>query len=157
MRKPVVGLALLSAVASISLSPGAHADPAGTPCPHPGDIGPNATGNSYIRCTDSGWITVNRAVCVDFPGVFDCAGNPIVRDGPKFSIPGDGTFVANTDMLPGTYRTSGPSAASSSCSWQLQRAVGVVTGNSQKAAEIVLGPYDRSFETSGCQPWTPTY
>lgn len=157
MRKMAVGLALVSAAVSISLSPAAHADPTGMPCPSPGEIGPDAAGASYIRCTESGWITVNRAACVDFPGVFDCSGNPIVRAGPKYAIPGDGTFRTNTDMLPGTYRTPGASTAGSSCSWVLQRDVGSISNSSQQAMVVVLGPYDRSFETSGCQPWTPLY
>jgi hypothetical protein len=155
MRFIAVGLALLSTAGSISLSPAAHAQPASGPCAFVGAIGPNAAGDSYLRCTEDGWITVNRPVCADFPGFFNCAGDPI-RVGPKYTIPGEGTFRPNIDIRPGDYRTSGPLVAGGSCDWVLQHDAGSPAANSsQGSMSVVIGPTDRTFQTSGCQPWNP--
>jgi hypothetical protein len=156
MRNTAVGLALVASAISISLCSPAHAEPASGPCGQLGAIGPYAAGDGYIRCTEGGWITVNRPACVDFPGLFDCAGDPI-RVGPLFTIPGEGTFRANIDILPGTYRTSGPSVVGSSCSWVLRRQVGSTSMTSQRPMTVIVAPTDLAFATSGCQPWTPLY
>jgi hypothetical protein len=156
MRNIAVGLALVSTAVSISLSSTAQAEPASGPCAPLGTFGPNEAGDSYIRCTKDGWITVNRSACVDFPGLFDCAGNPI-GVGPQYTIPGEGTFRANIDIRPGPYRTSGPSKAGSSCYWFLQRRPGFASNSSQGPMSVMIAPTDGAFETSGCQPWVPTY
>lgn len=49
-------------------------DPSGS-CAHLGTVGPDG-GTAYTICTNFGWVDVNRPACVDFPDVFDCAGNP---------------------------------------------------------------------------------
>jgi hypothetical protein len=156
MRNIAVGLALVSTAVSISLSSAAQAEPASGPCAPLGTFGPNEAGDSYIRCTQDGWITVNRPACVDFPGLFDCAGNPI-GVGPKYTIPGEGTFRPRIDIRPGDYRTSGPAEAGSSCYWVLQHDVGFASNSSQGPMSVVIAPTDRAFETSGCQPWSPMY
>ena len=156
MRNFAVGLAVVSSAVTVWLSPGAHAEPASGPCAQPGQIGPNEAGTSYLRCTKDGWITVNRPVCVDFPDLFDCAGSPI-REGPKYVIPGEGTFRVTTDVLPGTYRTSGPSQAGNSCGWSLQRRPGFASDSSDGPTTVVIGPNDAVFGTNGCQPWIPLY
>ena len=40
-------------------------------CAHLGTVGPNNDG-TYTICTNEGWLDVNRSVCGDFPGVFNC-------------------------------------------------------------------------------------
>jgi hypothetical protein len=40
-------------------------------CAHLGTVGPNNDG-TYTICTNQGWLDVNRSVCNDFPGVFNC-------------------------------------------------------------------------------------
>jgi hypothetical protein len=157
MRYIAVGLALASTAVSISLSSAAQAHPTSGPCAFVGAIGPNEAGGSYLRCTEDGWITVDRPVCVDFPDFFDCAGDPI-RVGPKYTIPGEGTFRPNNDIRPGDYRTSGPSQAGHSCSWVLRHDAGFAASNSsQGPMSVVIAPTDKTFETSGCQPWNPMY
>ena len=156
MRNIAVGLALVSTAVSISLSSAAQAEPASGPCAFLGAFGPNEAGDSYIRCTKDGWITVNRPACVDFPDLFDCAGNPI-GVGPKYTIPGEGTFRPRIDIRPGDYRPSGPSEAGHSCYWVLQQDVGFASNSSQGPMSVVIAPTDRAFETSGCQPWNPMY
>ena len=156
MRNFALGLACVSSAVAILLSPVAAAEPASGRCAQPGQIGPNEAGTSYLRCTTDGWITVNRPVCVDFPGLFDCAGNPI-REGPKYVIPSQGTFRVNIDVQPGTYRTSGSSQAGNTCSWSLQRRPGFASDQSDGPTTVVIGPNDVVFATSGCQPWIPLY
>ena len=156
MRAITIALALVSVAASISLSSTAGAQPATGPCAFLGAIGPNEAGDSYVRCTEAGWITVNRPACDDFPDEFDCAGNPI-RGGPKYTIPGEGTFIPNVDIRPGTYRTSGPSDTDISCRWVLQQAVGVVSDSSRGPGSVVIAPSDKAFQSSGCRPWDPMY
>jgi len=154
MRNIAVGLALVSTAVSISLSSAAQAEPASGPCAQLGAVGPNAAGDSYIRCTEDGWITVNRPACVDFPDLFDCAGNPKVI-AQKYTIPGEGTFRVNIDIRPGDYRTSGASDVGNSCYWFLQRHVGFVSNSSQRPMSVVIAPTDVAFKTSGCRPWMP--
>src|SRR5262245_26518661 len=123
MRYIAVGLAVLSTAGSISLCPAAQGQPPNGPCAFLGAIGPDQAGDSYLRCTEQGWITVNRPVCADFPDLFNCAGDPL-RVGPQYTIPGNGTFRPNVDIRPGDYRTSGPSAPGGSCDWVLQHDAG---------------------------------
>jgi hypothetical protein len=157
MRYIAVGLALASTAVSISLSSAARAEPTSGPCAFVGAIGPSEAGGNYLRCTEDGWVTVNRPVCVDFPGFFDCAGDPI-RMGPKYTIPGEGTFRPNIDVRPGDYRTSGPSAAGQSCDWVLRHNAGfAASSSSQGPMSVVIAPNDVAFETSGCKPWNPMY
>jgi hypothetical protein len=154
MRYIAVGLALLSAAGVMAVTP-AEAQPPSGPCAFVGAIGPNQAGDSYLRCTEGGWITVNRPVCADFPDFFNCAGDPI-RVGPQYTIPGTGTFRPNVDIRPGDYRTSGPSAAGGSCEWVLQHDAGSpASSSSEGSMSVVIGPNDRAFETRGCQPWNP--
>jgi hypothetical protein len=40
-------------------------------CAHVGTVGPNKDG-TYTICTNQGWLDVNRSVCSDFPGMFNC-------------------------------------------------------------------------------------
>jgi hypothetical protein len=157
MRYIAVGIAVVSTVVSLPLSSAAHAQPPNAPCAFLGAIGPSPAGNSYLRCTEDGWTTIDRPVCADFPDQFNCAGDPI-RVGPKYTIPGQGTFRPNIDIRPGDYRTSGPSEPGGSCDWVLRHNGGSPASNSsQGPMSIVIAPTDRAFETSGCQPWNPMY
>ena len=156
MRAIAIALALVSTAVSVFAIFGSSSTAREWAMRVPRSDRANEAGDSYIRCTEGGWITVNRPPPVDFPGFFDCAGNPI-RVGPKYTIPGEGTFRPNIDIRPGEYRTPGPSEAGQSCYWVLQHDVGVVSNNSQGPISVVIGPTDKAFQTSACQPWNPMY
>lgn len=78
--------------------------------------------------------------------------------GPKTTIDHDGTFAVGTDIAPGIYSSAGP-ADNGTCYW---KRLGNPDGNlidnalSKKAQVVQIDPTDKSFKTSGCQPWQLT-
>ncbi|MFP1154619.1 hypothetical protein ACK280_21385 [Mycobacterium sherrisii] len=73
--------------------------------------------------------------------------------GPKTTMPANGTFLVNTDIAPGTYRTDG----SSSCYWARLRSLNTSdvidnsVGDGQQVVAIL--PTDTAFVTRGCGTW----
>ncbi|MFG1702017.1 hypothetical protein ACFLIM_02385 [Nonomuraea sp. M3C6] len=67
------------------------------------------------------------------------------------------TLVVGTDIQPGTYRTTGPTAGNSMCFWaRLRGATGgvIATGMPTGPATVTIGPSDKEFQTGGCAQWT---
>jgi hypothetical protein len=78
--------------------------------------------------------------------------------GPKTTIDHDGTFAVGTDIAPGIYSSAGP-VGDGACYW---KRLGNPDGNlidnalSKKPQVVQIDPTDKSFKTSGCQPWQLT-
>jgi hypothetical protein len=78
--------------------------------------------------------------------------------GPKTTIDHDGTYAVGTDIAPGTYSSAGP-VGSGTCYW---KRLGNPDGNlidnamTKKPQVVQIDPADKSFKTSGCQPWQLT-
>jgi hypothetical protein len=78
--------------------------------------------------------------------------------GPKTTIDKDGTYAVGSDIAPGTYSSAGP-VDNGTCYW---KRLGNPDGNlidnalSKKPQVVQIDPTDKSFKTSGCQPWQLT-
>ncbi|MFZ4372789.1 MAG: hypothetical protein ACOYO2_06110 [Mycobacterium sp.] len=81
--------------------------------------------------------------------------------GPATTISRDGTFVVNTDVAPGTYKTAGPAGGSSFCSWaRLNQLAGITdtdaiikNGIESGPGFVTIEPSDVAFASQSCQPW----
>ena len=77
---------------------------------------------------------------------------------PKTTIDKDGTYAVGTDVAPGIYSSAGP-VGNGACYWKRS---GNPDGNlidnsmSKKPQVVQIDPTDKSFKTSGCQPWQLT-
>jgi hypothetical protein len=73
---------------------------------------------------------------------------------------GSGTYVVNTDIVPGTYKTAGPDGRG--CYWaRLKDTSGgsnaiIANGIGQGPVTVTIAKTDGAFETSGCQTWVKT-
>jgi hypothetical protein len=82
---------------------------------------------------------------------------PSPSPAPK-TIDHDGTYAVGTDIAPGTYSSAGP-VDNGTCYW---KRLGNPDGNlidnalSKKPQVVQIDPTDKSFKTSGCQPWQLT-
>ena len=91
-------------------------------------------------------------------GVAGADPDPAPPPGPKTTIDHDGTYAVGTDIAPGTYSTAGPEG-NGTCYW---KRLGNPDGNlidnamSKKSQVVQIDPTDKSFKTSGCQPWQLT-
>lgn len=77
---------------------------------------------------------------------------------PKTTIDKDGIYAVGTDIVPGIYSSGGP-AGNGTCYWKrTANPDGALIDNAMtKKAQIVqIDPGDKSFKTSGCQPWQLT-
>jgi hypothetical protein len=76
----------------------------------------------------------------------------------KTSIDKDGTYAVGSDIAPGIYSSAGP-VGDGTCYW---KRTGNPDGNlidnaiSKKPQVVQIDPTDKSFKTSGCQPWQLT-
>jgi hypothetical protein len=83
---------------------------------------------------------------------------PSPSPAPKTTMDHDGTYTVGTDIAPGTYSTAGP-VDNGTCYW---KRLGNPDGNlidnalSKKSQVVQIDPTDKSFKTSGCQPWQLT-
>ena len=77
---------------------------------------------------------------------------------PKTTIDKDGIYAVGTDITPGIYSSAGP-VGDGTCYW---KRLGNPDGNlidnalSKKPQVVQIDPSDKSFKTSGCQPWQLT-
>lgn len=77
---------------------------------------------------------------------------------PKTAIDHDGTYAVGTDIAPGIYSSAGP-VGDGTCYW---KRAGNPDGNlidnamSKKPQVVQIDPTDKSFKTTGCQPWQLT-
>jgi len=77
---------------------------------------------------------------------------------PKATMETDGTYRVGTDIVPGTYRSAGPSAeGASDCYWARLSSLNethIIDSNISIGPEVVMiQPSDRAFLTHSCQPW----
>jgi hypothetical protein len=91
-------------------------------------------------------------------GVAGADPDPSPPPGPKTTIDHDGTYAVGSDIAPGVYSSAGP-VGTGTCYW---KRVGNPDGNlidnalSKKPQVVQIDPTDKSFKTSGCQPWQLT-
>lgn len=91
-------------------------------------------------------------------GVAGADPTPAPPPGPKTTIDKDGTYAVGTDIAPGIYSSAGP-VENGTCYWKRS---GNPDGNlidntmSKKPQVVQIDPTDKSFKTSGCQPWQLT-
>ena|SRR5271166_584592 len=84
--------------------------------------------------------------------------SPAAAPGPKTTIDHDGTYAVGTDIAPGTYSSAGP-VGNGTCYWKRTgNPDGALLDNamSKKPQVVQIEPTDKSFRTSGCQPWQST-
>lgn len=86
------------------------------------------------------------------------APSPSPAPAAKTTMNHDGTFTVGTDIAPGTYSSAGP-VGDGTCYW---KRIGNPDGNlidnalSKQPQVVQIDPGDKSFKTSGCQPWQLT-
>jgi hypothetical protein len=78
--------------------------------------------------------------------------------GPKTTIDGDGTYAVGTDIVPGTYRTTGPGTEGEpNCYWARLRSLDawdIISNNNSPGQQVVeIHPSDAAFLTQNCAPW----
>ena len=78
--------------------------------------------------------------------------------GPKTTIDTDGTYAVGTDIVPGTYRTTGLGAdGEPDCYWARLRSLDtwdIINNNNSPGLQIVeIQPIDAAFLTQNCAPW----
>lgn len=81
--------------------------------------------------------------------------------GPPATSFGDGTYSVGTDIAPGTYHTTGPTANSPmGCYWARSsdnsgNTSSIIANNlGHGPATVTISPADASFQTDGCNRWT---
>ncbi|WP_459953525.1 hypothetical protein, partial [Mycobacterium avium] len=77
---------------------------------------------------------------------------------PKTTIDKDGIYAVGTDIAPGVYSSGGP-VGNGTCYWKrMGNPDGAVIDNAmtKKPQVVQIDPGDKSFKTSGCQPWQLT-
>jgi hypothetical protein len=91
-------------------------------------------------------------------GVAGADPDPAPPPAPKTTIDKDGTYAVGTDIAPGIYSSAGP-VDNGTCYW---KRLGNPDGNlidnalSKKPQVVQIDPTDKSFKTTGCQPWQLT-
>jgi hypothetical protein len=86
------------------------------------------------------------------------AAAPSPAPAGKTTIDKDGTYAVGSDIVPGVYSSAGP-VGDGTCYWKRS---GNPDGNlidnaiSKKPQVVQIDPTDKSFKTSGCQPWQLT-
>jgi hypothetical protein len=77
---------------------------------------------------------------------------------PKTTMETDGTYRVGTDIVPGTYRSAGPSPeGASDCYWARLSSLNethIIDSNISTGPQVVIiRPSDAAFLTHSCQPW----
>jgi hypothetical protein len=112
-------------------------------------------GAPAARFVAAGLLVAGWAACAGVAGA-DPEPNP--PPAPKTAIDHDGTYAVGTDIVPGIYSSAGP-VENGVCYWKRS---GNPDGNlidntmSKKPQVVQIDPTDKSFKTSGCQPWQLT-
>jgi len=73
---------------------------------------------------------------------------------PKHKIPGNGTYLINSQIAPGTYKSAGPSPGSSDCYWEVDNAGNdniVNNANTTGQAVMLVLSSAWTVTTQGCQ------
>ena len=77
---------------------------------------------------------------------------------PKTTMETDGTYRVGTDIVPGTYRSAGPSPeGASDCYWARLNSLNethIIDSNISTGPQVVMiQSSDTAFLTHSCQPW----
>ena len=109
-------------------------------------------GSSHTAVTLTSTLQITRTLTVTAPPP------PSV---PKTTMETDGTYRVGTDIVPGTYRSAGPSPeGSSDCYWARLNSLNethIIDSNISTGPQVVIiQPSDRAFLTHSCQPWQKT-
>lgn len=116
---------------------------------------------SKARCAAAGLLLAAFAASAGVAGADPEPGpppSPAPAPAGKTTIDHDGTYAVGTDIAPGIYSSAGP-VGDGTCYW---KRTGNPDGNlvdnaiSKKPQVVQIDPTDKSFKTSGCQPWALT-
>lgn len=86
------------------------------------------------------------------------SGAPAPAGAPKTTIDHDGTYAVGKDIAPGIYSSAGP-VGTGTCYWKRTgNPDGALIDNAmtKKPQVVQIEPTDKTFKTSGCQPWQPS-
>ena len=95
---------------------------------------------------------------VSSPGIAGADPAPVPPPAPRTTIDKDGTYAVGSDIAPGIYSSGGP-VGDGTCYWKrLGNPDGNLLDNAlTKMPQVVrIDATDKSFKTSGCQPWQLT-
>jgi hypothetical protein len=106
-------------------------------------------GSSQTAVTVTSTLEITKTVPVTYPPPSSV---------PKTIIETDGTYRVGTDIVPGTYRSAGPSAeGESDCYWARLNSLNpthIINNNIGTGPQVVtIQPSDAAFLTHSCQPW----
>lgn len=112
----------------------------------------NVTGSSYVTITKTDKV-FKTTDCKDW-----FAADAEKNGAPQTSMPGDGMFKVGTDIVAGTYKTTGGDA----CYWERSKDalhdVDSISANDNVTgtAVVTISSKDAYFKTTGCGRWTKT-
>jgi hypothetical protein len=106
-------------------------------------------GSSHTAVTLTSTVEITKTVRVPAP-----PPPPV----PKTTMETDGMYRVGTDIVPGTYRSAGPSPeGASDCYWARLNSLNethIIDSNISTGPQVVMiQPSDRAFLTRSCQPW----
>ena len=88
---------------------------------------------------------------------------PPAPTGPVTSF-GDGTYVVGTDVVAGTYHTTGPASdGSGSCYWEREKDTSgnfdsiIANDLGHGPTTVTISSSDGAFKTSGCNTWNKAH
>ena len=85
------------------------------------------------------------------------AATPVAGAEPTDPIPGDGVYQVGAEVVPGSYRSLGPSDPDGVCTWttqsRLDNGVSMKSKTSTGQLDVTIPDTAFEFETEGCLPW----
>jgi hypothetical protein len=106
-------------------------------------------GSTPAAMTVTSTLEITKTVAVTYPPPSSV---------PKTLIETDGTYRVGTDIVPGTYRSAGPSPdGESDCYWARLNSLNpthIINNNLSNGPQVVtIQPSDAAFLTHSCLPW----
>lgn len=142
--------------AMIISEPGATVTVTATPAPAPTVTVPVRVPGPVVTVT----VTAKAMPRRDVPPPSDDEPDPTRAPEPSGSFPGNGVFVVNSDIEPGTYKSRpAPNGYVEICVWRRLRDTSgsrdsTIDGDvEQGSATVTIKRSDGAFETRGCQDW----
>jgi hypothetical protein len=87
------------------------------------------------------------------------SASPVTQSAGPATAFGEGTYVVGTDIVAGTYHTSGLAPGGIGCSWERLKdtsgeSTAMIAFNyTHGPATVTISRSDGAFETSGCDTW----
>jgi len=104
-------------------------------------------------------VALGLLTCGGFGGVAsaDPPAPPPPAPAPATTMNHDGVFAVGTDIVAGNYSTPGP-VGDGTCYWKRVGSDDKIIDNAltKKSQIVQILASDKSFKTSGCQPWQLT-